>query len=423
MSDHTIHLAPLVLSVTGSPISDGAVAVADGLIVGVGLRQNLLKESLQAEIVEWKGVLIPGLVNAHTHLQFTSFTAVGAKPHANYVAWSERFVDEYEGRKHEDWGNTATRGAEMALATGTTAFADVVTDVEALNTLVDLGVAGVSYLELIGVDEMAWKTSVEQKVMSILRDARRADAARIGISPHAPYSVDEPVLQEVAALARREGMRLHLHLAESDTEDSYYRTGSGALAERVTARVGRRWSILARDGVGVGAAEFADSCGLLGTDSHVAHGVYLGPEGRSILRERGTFVALCARSNLTVGIDPPPVADFLEERSPIAVGTDSLGSNISLDLLEEVALLRQLAVAGGYRNPNLDRQLIEAATIGGATALGLANQVGSIEVGKRADFAVFDIDPEPRDLSRRLVEQGAGTCLATIVSGTVRWQR
>lgn len=423
MSDRTIHLAPLVVPVTGSPISNGAVAVADGLTVGVGLRQDLLTESLQAEIVEWEGVLIPGLVNAHTHLQFTSFAAVGANSYASYVGWSERFVHEYEGRNHEDWGDTARRGVEMALATGTTAFADVVTDVAALHTLSDLGVAGVAYLELIGVDEEAWKTSVEQEVVSILKGARRTDATRIGLSPHAPYSVDEPVLREVATLARREGTRLHLHLAESDSEDSYYRTGSGALAERVATRVGRRWSILARDGVGMGAAEFADHCGLLGKDSHVAHGVYLGAEGRNTLRERETYVALCPRSNLTVGIDPPPVADFLNERSPIAVGTDSLGSNTSLDLLEDVALLRRLAIAGGYRSPDLDRRLIEAATIGGATAMGLTNHVGSIDIGKRADFAILDIDSAPSGLYRRIVEEGAGTCLATIVSGTVRWQR
>jgi cytosine/adenosine deaminase-related metal-dependent hydrolase len=331
-------------------------------------------------------------------------------------------VTEYEGRRTEDWGATARQGVELGLRTGTTCFADVVTDIGALDALADMGVAGVSYLELIGVDDNAWEERVRARVVDTLRQAHRSPHARIGLSPHAPYSVDEPVLAKAADLAREERVRLHIHLAESDSEDSYYRTGTGALAERVILRVGRPWSILARGGTGMGAAEFASSCGLLGTDSHVAHGVYLGREGRAILRSAGTYVALCPRSNLTVGIDPPPVADFLTEDSLIAVGTDSLGSNTSLDLLQDVAVLRELAVGGGYDRPDLDRRLLAAATLGGAAAIGLDTDLGSLEPGKRADIAVFGVDPEISSVERRIVEDGAGNCLATLVAGEIRWK-
>jgi cytosine/adenosine deaminase-related metal-dependent hydrolase len=170
------------------------------------------------------------------------------------------------------------------------------------------------------------------------------------------------------------------------------------------------------------AAEFAMSCGLLGRDSHVAHGVYLGTEGRRLLRDAGTYVALCPRSNLTVGIDPPPIAAYLEEDSSIAVGTDSLGSTTSLDLLEDVALLRRLAIEGGYQHADLDRRLLHAATLGGADALGLANHLGSIDVGKRADLAILAIDPDTPDLEREVSEHGSGKCLATLVAGEIRWE-
>lgn len=422
MSNLTVHVAPAVVPVSGPPVMQGAIAVKDGLIVDVGGREGVLAARPDAEMVAWDGVLIPGLVNAHTHLQYTSFAEVGALTHPSYVAWSERFVTEYEGRRSEDWGATARSGVAMAMTTGSTCFGDVVTDITALDALADMEVPGVSYLELIGVDDMAWEERVRERVVAVLRGAHRSPHARVGLSPHAPYSVDEPVLKKAAALAREEGVRLHIHLAESDSEDSYYRTGTGALAERVTLRVGRPWSILARGGTGLGAGEFAAACGLLGGDSHVAHGVYLGPEGRSILRQTGTYVALCPRSNLTVGIDPPPVADFLAEGSPISVGTDSLGSNTSLDLLEDVALLRKLAVAGGYDNPDLDRRLLHAATSGGASAIGLSDDLGSLEPGKRADMTVLGVEPEPGKLERRVVEHGAGSCVATMVGGEVRWR-
>jgi cytosine/adenosine deaminase-related metal-dependent hydrolase len=403
-------------------LTGGAVAVIDGVIVGVGPRSEVLARWPGAEVVEWSGVIIPGLVNAHTHLQYTSFADVGATAHPSYVSWSERFVAEYEGRETEDWAATARHGVELALSTGTTCFADIVTDVEALDVLVATGVSGVAYLELIGVDQAAWESGVESWAESTIRAAPRTDHAVVGLSPHAPYSVDEPVLKAAAALARRLGVRLHVHLAESDSEDSYYRTGTGALAERVTLRVGRPWSILARGGTGLSAAEFAMSCGLLGSDSHVAHGVYLGTEGRRLLRDASTYIALCPRSNLTVGIDPPPIAAYLEEESPIAVGTDSLGSTTSLDLLEDVALLRRLAIEGGYQHADLDRRLLHAATLGGANALGLADHLGSIDVGKRADLAVLAIDPDTPDLVRAINEHGSGKCLATLVAGEIRWE-
>ncbi|MDP9495724.1 MAG: amidohydrolase family protein [Actinomycetota bacterium] len=422
MSTTSVHLAPVVVPVSSPPIADGAVAVTAGVIVGVGSRSEVLAHFPGSDVVEWSGVMIPGLVNAHTHLQYTSFADVGSTTHPSYVSWSERFVAEYEGRQEEDWAATARHGVELGLSTGTTCFADIVTDVAALDTLVSSGVSGVAYLELIGVDQAAWEARVEASVESTLRSASRTEHAVVGLSPHAPYSVDEPVLKAASALARRLGIRLHIHLAESDSEDSYYRTGTGPLAERVTLRVGRRWSILARGGVGLGAAEFAMSCGLLGSDSHMAHGVYLGSEGRRLLKETSTYVALCPRSNLTVGIDPPPVAAFLEEESPIAVGTDSLGSTTSLDLLEDVALLRRLAVEGGYRRDDLDQRLLHAATMGGASALGLSGHLGSIDIGKRADLALLALDADSADIEQRVSEDGAGTCVATLVAGEIRFR-
>lgn len=418
----TVHTAPAVLRITQAPIRNGAVAVAGGRVVAVGVRDRVLGSYPGAEVVAWDGALLPGLVNAHTHLQYTSFNPVGTERHASYVEWSARFVEEYESRAAtEDWAATARRGLAAGLASGTTCFGDVVTDEAALSLLVEEDVPGVAYFELIGVDEAAWARGVADETERVLVSAPQLPTSRVGLSPHAPYSVDEPVLRAASALARRLGRRIHIHLAESDTEDSYYRHGTGALAERVASRVGRPWSILGRGGTGLGAAEFAASCDLLGPDSHVAHGVYLGEEGRALVSGRGTSVALCPRSNLAVGIDPPPVAAFFRQECLIAVGTDSLASAPSLDLMEDVALLRQLATGDGYVEPDLDRRLLEAATIGGARALGLDHDLGSLRVGKRADFAIFDVDTDVPDLERALVATGAGRCVATYVGGIRRF--
>jgi aminodeoxyfutalosine deaminase len=420
VSGTTVHLAPVVLPVVGPPIREGAVAVEGGDIVAVGPRSSLAPTLRSGEVIEWDGVMVPGLVNAHAHLQFTSFAAVGAARHRDYVAWSARFVAEYEARATgEDWAATARGGVAAALSNGVTCFADIVTDLPALGALAAEGVAGVAYLEVLGVDDEQWREGVEEWLEDGLSADSGSPDVRIGVSPHAPYSVDRPVLVALGGVARRRGCRLHVHLAESDTEDAYYRWGSGALAERVRARRrGRPFEVLAKGGVGMGAAAYARSCGLLGPDTHVAHGVYLGEEGRAVLRATGSAVALCPRSNEIVGIDPPPVAAYLSEGNHLAVGTDSLGSNSSLDLMADVALLRELAQDGGYRRGDLDRRLLEAATIDGARALGLSGRVGSLEAGKRADLAVFDVDPD--DAVRALVTGGAGRCVGVVAGGVVR---
>jgi aminodeoxyfutalosine deaminase len=413
----TLHTADLVVPVGSPPIPDGAIVVDGAAIVAVGGLEEMSAAHPKAEVTSWEGTIVPGLVNAHTHLQYTSFATVGASRHASYVHWSEAFVQEYDLRRGEDWGTTARAGIDQGLRAGVTAYGDVVTDSAAMTALSDSGVAGVAYYEIIGVPSERWQDEVRDRVTAILTSTPTSAAFKVGLSPHTPYTVDEPVLIDAADLARRLGVRLHVHLAEVDSEDDYYRTGTGPLVERITMRVGRPWSVVAQGGSGMGAAEYARHCGLVGRDSHMAHGVYLDDRGREILDEAGTYVALCPRSNLTVGGNPPPIADYLRENRRIAVGTDSLGSSQSLDLLEDVSLLAELARDGGYDRPDLEERLLHAATLGGAAALGLDEVVGSLEPGKRADFAIFAVGSVPE-----LVTEGSGTCVGTVTGGATRWR-
>ncbi len=415
----TLHLADVVLPVGSPAITDGGIAVASGRVQGVGPSTALIAQFPDARVQRWSGVLLPGLVNAHTHLQYTSFAAVGEASHADYTAWSIAFVEEYDARRDEDWLTVANDGIDQMLTAGITCIADIVTDYVARDALLARNVPGVAYLELIGTDPDAWHRTEAARLRAAITDAPTTPSTTVGISPHAPYSLEEPVLEAMAALARELGVRLHVHVAESDGEDEYYRSGTGSLADRLRIVANRPLGILERGGAGLSAAELVEHLGLTGPDCHIAHGVYLGVDGRAIMARTGTIVALCPRSNIVVGIDPPPVADFLRERVPFAVGTDSLGSSPSLDLMEDVAMLRSLAIDGGYTDDDLDRRLIEAATVGGAKALGLDDQLGTLRAGHRADFAIFAVERSGRSVERALVEDGAGSCVATIIGGDV----
>ncbi len=163
-------------------------------------------------------------------------------------------------------------------------------------------------------------------------------------------------------------------------------------------------------------AELA-ALGALGPDSHVAHGVQCDAADRALLREHGTTVALCPRSNATLGVGEAPVAAYRAEGNPVAVGTDSLSSAPSLDLLADLAALREIAARQGSPEPGLDRWLVEAATVGGARAMGL-DDIGVLRPGARADLAAFDLDPAA-DPYAELVRHGAGRCIGTVLAGQV----
>ncbi len=177
-------------------------------------------------------------------------------------------------------------------------------------------------------------------------------------------------------------------------------------------------------GIGVSSTQFVDHLGVLGPDCHIAHGVYVNADDRALLRARGTSVALCPRSNEIIGLDMPPIADYLREGNQIAVGTDSLSSSPSLDPLADVSLLYRVARQQGYDAPDLHQRLFSAVTLGGATALGLhvgKKRLGQLGVGALADLSFFDIAArEPDDALAELVEAGAGSCARTIVSGSDR---
>jgi aminodeoxyfutalosine deaminase len=416
--------ADVVVPITASPIRNGCVAVRGEHIVAVGSQASLRETYLDAAVRAVDGFLLPGLVNAHTHLQFTTFAAMGKTPFVDYTAWSERFVEEYDARPNEDWVAACHAGVELSLAAGVTCIADVVTDFEARDVLFDRSISGVAYLELIGLDLKQWDSGIGAELATAVSSAPTTERTSVGISPHAPYSVEPPVMTAMAVLARELGVRLHSHVAESDGEHEFYQTGTGTLADRVRVVANRPVAILEQGGFAMTAAEVVSSVGLLGTDSHIAHGVYLKHAGRALVAAAGSIVALCPRSNVIVGIDPPPVADYLDENIPFAVGTDSLSSSPSLDPLDDLHLLKKLAIEQGADQHDLDRRLLAAATIGGARAMGLEDQLGSLEVGKRADFAIFDLGPDAgaSNIEAALVDEGAGRCVLTIIGGDERWR-
>lgn len=422
-----VYSAGLVIPVTAPAVIGGAVAVRAGRIEHVGERDwviKTLREGGQAFTERhWPGVLMPGLVNAHTHLQYTGMVEVAGRTYSGFDDWAEAFNAVYDHREH-DWRRHAADGAQQAIRHGTTAAADVVTDPEAASALHDAGLHGVAYWEVMGWTNEDWaKYGLTQTADEL---DRMPTPPYAGLSPHAPYSLDTLPLLEIPDLVRRRGLRLHIHLAESQLEAQWAEQSSGSLAELWRSGESKSFRVLRDSGFGMSATEFVDQLGVLGPDCHVAHGVYMTAWDRSLWRARATAVALCPRSNQIIGLDAPPVAAYLSEGNLIAVGTDSLSSSPSLDLLADVALLYELARAQGYDRDDLARRLLYAATLGGATALGLSagpDRVGQLQTGAVADMVFLDIPvSDIFGTIEDLVRYGDGSVVATMISGKIKWK-
>ncbi|GAA4982949.1 amidohydrolase family protein [Yinghuangia aomiensis] len=360
----TLHTAPVVLAMTGAAMRDGAVAVDGDRIAAVGESAEIAERFPGARVRRWRGILTPGLVNAHARLQYTDFGNL-AESGLPLAAWSAAVERERAGYTEARWQESARRGVHLMLKSGTTAVADVVTEPAVLVPVARSGIGGISYVEPSGEAD-TWRG----RLTGVL-DAGSARASGVASGG--------PLLSDCAAIARDRGLRLQ------------------ALAP-----------------------EHAE-LGLLGPDTHAVFATRLDAAARALLRHRTVPVALCVRAGRMLDAGDAPVAALLTEHSALALGTGSLAETPSLDLWEEAAAARALARAQGYSAPDLDQRLVTAATVGGATALGLPD-AGTLRPDTRADFAVFDV-PTDGDPYAALITHGAGSCIGTVLAGRMVHRR
>jgi cytosine/adenosine deaminase-related metal-dependent hydrolase len=433
----TVYSAPLIIPVTGPVIVDGAVAVCNGRIIHVGTRR-WVRERLKDDIApgatvrerHWTGLVTPGLINAHTHLQYTNMSEVGRGTYDRFRAWELKFNEVYARLKPDHpWKTSAYAGARMMVESGTTAAADIVTDSEAVGALASQGMHGIAYWEVMGWHNDDWRDEGIQNVLANLSAMHDRGIPSIGISPHAPYTLGSEPFIDLPDIARQLNMRLHIHLAETPME-----AGSDTILSTYSASDWKdgQWTSFKQLKAAkkrASAIQFVDQLGSLGPDVHIAHGVWANMEDRRILRQRGVGVALCPRSNrITVTGRDAPIRAYLEEGNLLAIGTDSLSSSPTLDVLDDAAMIYDIAKAQGYSRDDLTHRIIRMLTLGGAEEMGLhvgPGRIGQLNAGATADLAFFDIpiNTETPDMVEHTLEyfirHGAGTNRATVISGTV----
>jgi 5-methylthioadenosine/S-adenosylhomocysteine deaminase len=421
--DVTLYCARYVFTDVHQLLDDACVAVRGTQIVAVGSREKLTTMFLHALVRDYgRAAITPGFVNAHTHLELTAMRNYLEAEEADFFSWLRKLTHtKYELLSAEDMRDSALWGAVEAVRAGVTCVGDASDFGEvSAAALRETGLRGIVFQEVFGPDESQAREQLAQLQVKVaqLKGIETA-LVRIGVSPHAPYTVSPALLTSVADYAITNSLPVMMHAAESHAETMLLRDGRGAFAESL-ARRGIAWHAPARSPIMHLAAS-----GILDTRPLLAHCIQVDDADIEILAASGARVAHCPKSNLKLGHGRAPFAKMRRRGIATGLGSDSVASNNTCDMLEEArfaTLLARLDTEDDRNTPLSARDALDAATRDGARALGIEGETGTLTPGLAADFTVINLDgahqtPSTDPRAALIFSSSARDVLATVIAG------
>lgn len=411
--------ARYLLPVSQPAIRDGALLIDGSRIRAVGPRAALKKGHPG---LKWQdlgeAILLPGLVNVHTHLELGALREqVPSGP--SFVEWVLSLVERKQNLSWEMYTRAVEEGIAELVRTGTTCVGDVTSTGVSFPGLKKSGLRGVVYREVIGLDDSRAEGIAEMPFahLTAMQEEARRGPLEVGISPHAPYSVSPRLFLLCRQLQQRLGLKATVHTAESGAEIEYLRSGAGEIRTRLLPATG--WGDVLPPILGTTPVGYLHGLGLLDSKCLLVHAVHLTGEDLELLAQNGATVAHCPRSNAYLGVGRAPLKALRDLKVPVGLGTDSLASSESLSLWDEIRFAHQ--AHSGLLSP---AEWITMATSGGAQALGLDRETGTLEPGKRADLVALSLDEPGADPNEYLLhEAGPEKVLLTLVDGKPVYER
>ena len=406
-----IFRARVVLPVSRPPIADGIVHIAGNRIVSAGRWRDLPDAEKDRARDLGEVILLPGLVNAHCHLDYTLIAGQIA-PSAKFVDWLKLMMTSKADWIFSDFADSWLAGAKMLVRTGVTTVADTEMSPELLPDVWSATPLRVfSLLEMTGVKSRRPPAEIVREVLDKI-DSLPPGRCRAGLSPHAPYSTTPELIRLAAKAARDHKLRLSIHVAESDQEFEMFLRGRGAMFEWI-AKSGRDMS-----DCGLGSpVQYLESLGALGPELLAVHVNLLAPGDARLLGRRQVSVVHCPRSHVYFKRLPFPFAELSAARVNICLGTDSLASvyqkrnrPAELSLFDE---MRAFAEA----NPSVPAaKIVRMATVNGARALGMNGRIGELSSDAFADLIAIPFDGKTSEAWKAVV-QHRGNVTVSLIDG------
>lgn len=382
-----IYRARWVLPIDGPPIDNGWVRIDGGVIRAVGRGRPT-----EAHTDLGESALMPGLVNAHTHLELSWMKGLNP-PSGSMDQWIRRLMSlrKTSSPPAAEQASAAERALEEARALGTLAFGDISNTLVTAGVLAATAVPAVLFHEILGFAPHDHDARAREGANAV-QDAVNGQVAP-GLAPHAPFSTSPELFQAIARETGSRRLRSSVHLGESPEEIEFLMTGSGAIAEMLRSLGVWRddWQVPGCDPV-----TYLDRLGALTPGLLTVHCTQLKPDALATLAARRCVIVSCPGANRWIGNGNPPIDDFYASGCTVAFGTDSLASADALDMFAELALARAMSTAP-------DARLLESATRGGAIALGLDESYGRIAPGARGPLLSVQVPSGTTDVEQYLV--------------------
>jgi cytosine/adenosine deaminase-related metal-dependent hydrolase len=394
-----------------SAIKNGAVLIDDGKVKFAG-RANDINNHESCQIVDLESsVIVPGFVNTHTHLDLTHLHNF-IKYNGNFTDWIRQLVKAKKEWTESEYLSSIRSGIKKSLESGTTTVADITRNGLALEELQKSKIRKTLFYELIDFDPDSAESTIDN-LKAKLRKVRQNDLLSIGIFPHAPYTASEDLYRKSKSVSEESGYAIATHISETIDEANFLTRGAGHFVSLL-----RDFDMLKEwKPPGLRPVNYMNNIGFLENGCILVHCNYLTGEEVDYIDESNSTIVFCPRSHKYFRHKDHPFYMLGNRDINIALGTDSLASNESLSILDEMKYIHT------QHKTLKPRDILYMGTIAGATALRLNNKIGKLEEGYDADIVVIDIKNETVTNIYDGIFSHDSECVLTIVSGTICYDK
>ncbi len=392
-------------------IDNGAVLIDDGKIKFAGRFKDIDRPSSYETVDLGNSAIIPGLINAHTHLDLTHLHN-RISCNGDFTDWIRQIIVAKEPWTEQEYVSSIREGITKSLEAGTTTVADLNRNGLALDELRKSKIRKILFYELIDFNPDSAESTIGNYIGEI-NSIKKDELLSIGLFPHAPYTVSKELYKRCKEVSEELGIHIATHLSETNDEIEFLTRGAGRFMSLLKdLDMLDNWSH-----PGLRPVVYLRNMGILNDSWLLVHCNYITEEETEDIRMSGSSIVYCPRSHKFLGHENHPFRKFIECGINVALGTDSLASNDSLSILDEMKFL--------YENHKdvRPRDILHMGTAAGAVALRMENKIGRLEPGLEADITAIKLPEEKAsNVYDGLLSQDS-ECTFTVVSGSVCYDK